>query len=195
MFDYDVIVNMYKILPILFFLLLTTPTKAEVFINEQDTYYSVPGSTKGQIIRNMERYAPFHKEKFYVPAFALPQISYNYSWVVNGGYCDVSEVEVHLNITYTYPQLEESPSSYVQEWWDELVERYVIHEEIHGDIAIQAAEKLEGKLLSVQEVNCDDIQEVVEQKVNYYVRQMNKKQDEYDRITNHGMDQQDFRGL
>jgi len=174
-------------------LLTASIANAEVIIKERNTYYTVPGTRKGEIIRNMERYAPFREEKFYVPAFMKPDLRYEYHWEKKGDRCAVTDVTIYLTITYKYPRLAQEPAaSYIKEWWESLMQEYKIHEELHGEIAIEGAHKLEKALLRLDDMNCESAKETIAKTARYFNRQTQKKQEEYDRITNHGMTQDEY---
>lgn len=184
---------MRKFIALLFLLLLTSPADANVIVSVQTEYYGVPGKTKSELLRNMEAYAPERMGDYFVPAFTLPQVSYSYRWRQKDGRCSMSDVKIHLNLVYRYPRLAETPSSdYVQQWWDDLVNRYIIHEEIHGDIAIQGAHEMERELLSMEDMECGVIQQEVENRAEFLMREINRDQQDYDRVTRHGMQQENY---
>lgn len=184
---------MKKLLLIILVLIVPSTAMAEVVITVQKEYYAVPGTTKHELLRNMEAYAPERKGDYYVPAFTLPQIQYRYELKGQNGRCYVSRVEIHLNLVYRYPKLAQTPTSdYVKRWWDELVQRYVIHEEIHGEIAINGAHEMERELLSLDDLNCDVAHQEVENRAAFLAREMQRDQEDYDRQTRHGMQQENY---
>lgn len=174
-------------------LLLSAPVFAEVVLKEKVDYYPVNGTGKKEIIKNLKKDSPYKKGKDYYPAFTQTDIRYKYSWAQKNGRCQVTQVKVFLTLTYVYPRLARAQSNSVQQWWEKKIARFVIHENIHGDISKRSAYELDRKLRGMKDINCSNAKSVISARAKYIVRQMKKEQAEYDRITNHGIEQHKYR--
>lgn len=173
---------------------LSLPAQAEVIIIEQEEYYSVNGIGKREILQDMERRAPFKMGNDTYPAYTQTDIKYNYSWENRAGTCNVTDVKVYLNLTYVYPKLVRLQSGSIKWWWKDTMKKYVIHEKIHGDISKRWAHKLDRELRALKELNCGTAKQTIATRAQYIVRKMREKQEEYDRITQHGRLQHKYQG-
>lgn len=177
---------MKRLIISIIFCLLSSPAFAEVILTEQTEYYPVMGQTKNEIIKSMKRRSPYKKGNDYFPAYTQTDIKYEYAWANEGGRCAVYKVKVYLNLTYVYPKLVGSHASNVRWWWRDLMKKYIIHEELHGDISKRSAYNLDRELRSLKSIKCSTAKQTIASRAQYIVRQMKKNQKEYDRITEHG---------
>jgi|GEM_PF-2070113 len=176
-------------------LLGTTTAYAEVKVTVQKEYYDVPGRRKDEIIRSMEKHAPYRKGKFFVPAFIQPKLRYKFSLKQKDGRCAVDEVIVHLDIVYKYPRLSEKPANkYASDWWSRQINGLITHEEVHGDIAIRGAHRFEKKLLSLDNMNCATAKQHVMDTANTFNQLTITEQKDYDSKTKHGIRQFLYKG-
>lgn len=173
--------------------LTAAPALAEVLLTEKVEYYTVSGTGKKQITASLKKHAPHKKGKDYFPAYTQTDIKYNYTWGKVSGRCAVKKVTVKLNLTYVYPRLTTPQTGPVQKWWDDKIKRFVIHENIHGDISKRSAYELDRKLRKLRNLNCSSAKSVIASKAKYIVNQMKREQKEYDRITKHGINQHKYR--
>lgn len=176
-------------------LLYASAAAGEVKIEVQKEYYDVPGARKDQIIRNMEKHAPYRMGKFFVPAFVQPKLNYKFRLKKENGYCAVDDVIVYLHIIYKYPRLSEKPANkYASDWWNRQINGLITHEEIHGDIAIRGAHRLEQELLSLDNLNCEKAKQQVMETANRFHELTSTEQKDYDSKTKHGIRQFLYKG-
>jgi len=192
--DARVTIYMKHILIIISTMLLSIPAWAEVIIIEQDDFYSVNGVGKREILQDMERRAPYKKGNDTYPAYTQTDIKYNYSWENRAGRCNVTDVKVYLTLTYVYPKLVRLQSGSVKWWWKDTMKKYVTHEQIHGDISKRWAHELDRELRALKDLNCGTAKQTIATRAQYIIRQMRKKQEEYDRVTKHGRLQHKYQG-
>ena len=188
-----IIQNTQRLLLVVVILLFATPAIAKVLLTEKVEYYSVSGTGKKEITSNLKKHSPHKKGKDYFPAYTQTDIKYEYSWGKKGNRCIVKKVTVRLTLTYVYPRLTSAQSSTVQKWWDDKIKRFVVHENIHGDISKRSAYELDRKLRGLKDLNCKSAKSVIGARAKYIIRQMKKEQKEYDRITQHGIKQHKYR--
>jgi len=178
-----------RLLPLLaLLLLLAVPAAAEVTVSTSEEHYTVQGQTMGQIL------AYYRQREDKYAAYARPHFKYNYTWRQRGDLCNVTEAKVHLHILYVYPRLANSTGKYTGQWWNNMVKQLAVHEHIHGDIAKDAAHKLDKELLKVHDVPCSTIKSVVAARAGRVFQDHQRQQQEYDRLTEHGLKQERYRG-
>lgn len=185
---------MRHILLIIFFLLSTSPSWAEVVLTVTTEHYSVLGTTKTTIMRHMQRRSPYKQGQSFVPAYTGTDMSYRYVMIQKGDRCSMQEVKVFLNLTYMYPKLAQHQSSSIRWWWRDIIKEYTIHEEIHGAISTRWAHELDRELRSLKDLPCSSAKEIVETRAKTIYDKMRDEQESYDRITNHGQQQYKYKG-
>ncbi|MEF2230705.1 MAG: DUF922 domain-containing protein [Pseudodesulfovibrio sp.] len=178
-----------RLLPLLaLLLLLPAPAPAEVTVSTSEDHYIVEGSTMAQIL------AYYRQREDKYTAYARPHFKYSYTWLQQGGACTVTEVKVHLHILYIYPRLANPTGKFTAHWWDVTLKQLARHEHIHGDISRDAANELEREILTVRGVPCSTIKSVVAARASRVLQDHRRRQQEYDRITEHGLKQERYRG-
>jgi predicted secreted Zn-dependent protease len=169
-------------------LFLAAPAQAEVTVSTSEERYIVEGTTRAQIARFYKQ-----REEEY-SAYAQPAFKYSFTWVKQGDYCAITDVKVHLHITYMYPRLANSTGKHTQEWWDDQLEKLAIHEKIHGRIARESARELERELLKLKDLTCSNVKNAVSNRANFIFRKHKRRQEDYDRLTEHGLKQERYKG-
>ncbi|MDC0335515.1 DUF922 domain-containing Zn-dependent protease [Pseudodesulfovibrio sp.] len=186
---------MYRVLTALLLLVLSTPCFAEVTVTTGTKYFSVSGKRQSEITANLKANALYKVKDEPAPAFTQSEIKYKYSWRSQNGRCTITKVVINLNLTYTYPKLVNKTDKNTLLWWDAKLMRFEEHELIHGDISKKYATMLDKELKKIKDLDCTTMKEVVKSRVNYVMRKMRAKQEEYDRITDHGRKQEKHRGI
>jgi len=101
---------------------------------------------------------------------------------------------VHQHITYMYPRLANSTGKITHKWWDDQLVKLAIHEKIHGRIAKESARELEGELLKLKDLTCSNVKNAVSNRANFIFRKHKRRQEDYDRLTEHGLKQERYKG-
>ncbi|WP_300138843.1 DUF922 domain-containing protein [Pseudodesulfovibrio sp.] len=182
---------MRRLTPLLALLaLLLTPVRAGagVTVSTSEDHYVVEGSTRAQISRF------YQQRETRSAASARPSFKYSYTWRQQGGMCTVTDVKVHLHLLYTYPRLASATGRRTAQWWNDTLKQLTIHERIHGDIARDAAKELERELLRIRDVPCSAIKEKVKYRAERVFQDHQRRQEDYDRLTEHGLKQERHRG-
>lgn len=176
------------------FLLLSSPANAEVILNVVTQHYSLIGTTKQDIMRNMQRHSPYKQGSSFVPAYTGTEMKFSYTLEQRGSLCSVKDPKVFLNLTYMYPKLAQHQTSGIRWWWRDIIKAYTIHEEIHGDISIRWAHELDRVLRSIKDIACPSAQEVIKTKAEQVYTSMRNEQEAYDEVTRHGLQQHKYHG-
>ena len=169
-------------------LCLAAPALAEVTVSTSEERYVVEGATRAQIARFYRQ-----REEEY-SAYAQPTFKLTYNWTKQGNFCAITDVKIHLHITYMYPRLINSTGKSTQQWWDEQLEKLAVHERIHGKIARESAHELEREILKLKDLTCSNVKNAVSNRANFVLRKHKRRQEDYDRLTEHGLQQERYRG-
>ena len=169
-------------------LLLSAPALAEVTVSTSEDHYIVEGQTMGKIL------SAFQKRENNSAAYARPKFKYSYVWQQRGDLCSVTETKIHLHILYTYPRLANETGKYTAQWWENTLKKLAVHEHVHGDIAKDSAYELERELLKIRKVPCSSIKSVVAARAKRVFQDHRRRQEEYDRVTEHGLKQERYKG-
>lgn len=167
-----------------FILLFTTPCAAEIIVTERDAYFTISGRTQSELLRSIQANSPRRGKKNFALAQMRPKISYSIERAKHGDRCGVDSITIHLDITYLYPRPSNELNKRTKDWFDDFSEELIEHEQTHGIIAKRFADKIEREVNGMNDLNCSTMTQVVHDRVNYLIRKMNDKQDEYDRLEN-----------
>jgi len=175
--------------------LFATAAFAEVKVTVHKEYYDVPGTRKDEILENMKKHAPYKEDKFFVPAYIHPKLTYKFLLTKINGRCRVKDAIVQLEIFYKYPRLTQEPANkYARDWWTRQINGLITHEEIHGEIAIRGAHRVEEAILAMDNLDCATAKQDVMAVANRLNYQSNDEQAQYDIKTMHGLRQFLYKG-
>jgi len=178
-----------------FFLLTAAPCLADVVKTETVKYYMVTGKGKKEIVRSMKRNSPIKQKGRTFQGNTSSQIKYKFTWIRKNGVCTINKVTVRIHITYLYPKLAQQTSKAIRQWWDTYMERLTEHELVHGEIALESAHVLDRALNTLKTPNCDNVEKRVKNKFDSIMQKYKKKQKDYDKLTEHGIHQERFKGI
>lgn len=128
---------------------LMTPADAKVIIKERTKYYSVSGRDGKSLFRSIRQRGPKHRMTGHAIATTLTSIKVrNMKFGIRGRNCVVKDLNVFVDITYTYPRWRDRnrAKANVRSAWDAFDARVKRHEETHGRISREYARSLEKKL-------------------------------------------------
>ncbi|WP_319467354.1 DUF922 domain-containing Zn-dependent protease [uncultured Pseudodesulfovibrio sp.] len=177
------------------FLLTAAPCLADVVKTETVKYYMVSGKGKKEIVRSMRRNSPIKEKGRTFQGNTSSQIKYKFTWIRKNGVCTINKVTVRIHITYLYPKLAQQTSKAIRQWWDTYMDRLTEHELVHGEIALESAHVLDHALNTLKTPNCDNVEKRVKNKFDSIMQKYKKKQRDYDKLTNHGINQERFKGI
>ncbi len=173
---------MKRLLIFLALILFATPCLAEVIVTKQEEYFAVTGSTPKQIMLSIQKNSPRSGKKTFDLAQTRSEFRYQYKGVQKGSRCNVNEVTISLNLTYVYPRLAVTPKDKsTRRWWAKELASYEKHEETHGDISIELANKMHREIQRMDDLNCATREAEIKRRVKYYSRQATKKHEAFDR--------------
>ncbi|MEM7214773.1 MAG: DUF922 domain-containing protein [Pseudomonadota bacterium] len=123
---------------------------SKVILKEQITYYNVKGRTGREIFKSMIENGPQLGGR---RGHALATTEYNYDVQnidveIRNGRCIPVELDVHLNVTYTYPRWvgNNAAKGTTQRAWKRFNKSVIWHEKQHVKIAMEYAKDYEKAL-------------------------------------------------
>ena len=125
---------------------MAAPAHAGAKTTIRTSYYSISGKTGMDLFRDMNRKGPRHA--FMKKAMAQTQYRTTprgkMSW--SNGICAVKGGGYALDLTYVYPKPESRLSGRLAANWRAFMADTYRHEKVHGRMAIEMANKLDGTL-------------------------------------------------
>lgn len=67
------------------------------------------------------------------------------------------------------------------------------HELVHGEIALESAHELDHALSNLKNLNCDNVKKRVKDKFDSIMQEFRKRQQDYDKLTKHGVEQERYK--
>jgi predicted secreted Zn-dependent protease len=167
-------------------------TRHEGIILQIDTtYYTVRGSTVDDLRSQVKTLGPQKGGKRF-DAGTEYQIRWRNRSVTANGICRFDSVVVHLNVKFIYPrwQIPPSASERLVNTWRRYFTKLLEHENGHLDLALAGCREILQAIKQIQpEITCRAIEEKAESIAEAIVARVQKKQLEYDRVTDHGTTQ------
>jgi len=171
-------------------LLLACPALADVVRTVSTEYYIVDGTDPASIVADLKHNSPVNEGSTLYQANTRTEIRTRYKIEQRGGTCRIKNVVVDLHLTYLYPKLKHSVDFKTRKWWKKFSTQLEIHERIHGDISTKAAHRLSDTLERIPPGDCRGFKSAIKAKARRILQQMNKDQEDYDRLTQHGFKQE-----
>lgn len=176
------------------FLSLTSPSLAEVITTTSTEYYPVLGNTKNEIMKDIKKKSTKVVGKRITVAHQQASIKYKFSWKKQKGKCSVTKTTIKLHITYRFPKLAQTPNLDTRLWWRKFIKNLEKHEFIHGSISKKGAAKIDKELRSTKINDCNNIKEIVEARFQVLAKRLSDEQAAYDKLTDHGIKQERYKG-
>ena len=141
-------------------LLLVGPINARVIVKEQTKFYNVYAKDGKQLHRKLGRRGPWRMRRKH--AIASTTRSYdirNVKFAVRGKQCIVTNVDVHMSLTYYYPKWinKKKGSKKLQKLWAKFSKELTRHERTHGKFFKESMRLVEREILGAKEkvsTNC-----------------------------------------
>jgi len=174
--------------------MVSTPALADVVKTVSTEYYIVQGTDIRTIYNNLKKNSPLNEGSKTFQAHTRTNIRYNFKWQKRNGSCTLKEATIYLHLTYLYPKLAHSVDYKTRKWWKEFYGKLELHELIHGDISTRAAHELDDALKGFGSSDCINFKANVKKRARRILDKMNKAQKDYDKLTEHGLKQERYKG-
>lgn len=167
-------------------------TRQEGIVVQIDTtYYTVRGGSVENLRSQVKTLGPQKGGKRY-DAGTEYQIRWRYRSVTANGICRFDSAVVLLNVKFIYPRWEIPPSASERlvQTWKRYYTNLLRHEDGHLDLALTGSRELLQAIKEIlPEITCRSIEAKADSFAEAIVASVQKKQVEYDRITDHGATQ------
>jgi len=155
---------------------------------EKTTFYDISAQTTEELNQQMQTLGP--EQSSTERAYAMANYSINWSLPLktNDGGC--TETEVETKIEYIMPRWTnyEEASLEMQQKWDNYYALLLKHEETHGKIVKEEAEKYFEEIKNIKNyTSCQDFDDKVYPIHEKYLLKIGELNDNYDNETNHGV--------
>ncbi len=133
-------------------LISAVPAAAEIKVKTSTSYYSISGTDGKALNASMLSGGAKRISLSHAVAATETEIKFGEPRIaVRDGKCIVEDVDVYLEIHYTYPKWVNRgrASRLMRERWDSFLGELVRHEKNHGAIALAGAKALEQELLKM----------------------------------------------
>ncbi|NDV19031.1 DUF922 domain-containing protein [Pseudodesulfovibrio sp. JC047] len=182
---------MRRLMLVLFILLFGVSTAcADVVKTVSTEYYPVDGHDPKNIFDNLKHHSPLNEGSSTYQAHTRTDLRYSFKWRHRGKQCSPEQVTVYLHLTYLYPKLIHSVDYATRKWWKKFMIKLEEHELIHGEISIKAAHELDDVLEAFPPTDCASFKEVVKRRATRILDRMKRDQQDYDKLTQHGLKQE-----
>ncbi len=173
-------------------LFASTLCSAEIILREIYTHYSIEPLSVLQIKQELRNKSPVSREHKLFHGGTEWKLTPKFGVRVMGNMCQIFDVSVKLEGTYTLPKMTNrvSASDITQTTFDQYYESLLLHEKGHQALWLEAGEKIE-KLLTTfpEEYHCNPLARKAKQAVANVVLEYQKKNRTYDKTTGHGKTQ------
>jgi predicted secreted Zn-dependent protease len=128
-------------------------------------------------------------------AHTFGRVRYRFETERRDGMCRVTTFRAQCDAKIRLPRwydVDKAPKE-LQDWWKKAYEGLREHEFVHADICLQVARDTEWAARKIQPKQfCGSLSEEVERAADSVIASMDRRQREYDRITDHGRKQERY---
>ncbi len=176
-------------LSILLFYLIALPLSSEPEVNEITKTYDVKSNSIRNLLNTINHASPIKQNGLVYHGYTSTRVKWNYWWKQRRGYCKINRVKIKVTISYTLPELN-TDSNDVKQVWAKYYPALLLHENGHGQIAIDAAKEIETKLLQLPgSHSCEQLSEQANASAKRILELAKPKHQDYDQKTEHGKTQ------
>ncbi|MCY0967279.1 DUF922 domain-containing Zn-dependent protease [Parathalassolituus penaei] len=154
-------------------------------MSESFVYYDVEPSGVNDLLAEINRRSPITEDDHVYHGHTGSRVDWRFWWRDQGSYCQITQVEVNVTVTFTMPRLR-SNNSDVLDIWHAWYPQLLQHEELHRDIALEAARDIELQLPSFSAATCSDLAADANQWAQQRIADMRQQNRDYDDETRHG---------
>ena len=155
-------------------------------------YYWVSGRTASEIRNDLNRKTPIRQDGKKYDAHTDWFVKWNFWWNESSGLCTIKKVETRVDVQYVLPKLNRSgsiPSSLKQKW-ETYKKAFLHHENGHKDMGVRAAREIEKEIRNMApRRTCKQLEIDANRLGDKIVKKYKDVEREYDRKTNHGMNE------
>ena len=166
-------------------------------VNTNFSYYDVYFGNGKSLLAALDDATPITQSGIKYHGHTKWNIKWRYKWSKTLGGCRIDSVNTDLDILYTMPRIgrQNIPIENYKNAFNNFYKSLMIHEQGHGNMGLLAAKAIEKELLrSAPSSDCKMVDTAVSRIANGIISVYRLKDNEYDRITNHGKTQWLYKG-
>lgn len=157
----------------------------QVVVNSTTDYYTFQATTIREIQTHLNTQGPNVLGGEHSIAVTSYEFQVSWDWLQTGATCVVDDVEVLLNLDYTYPRWEPvgSPLPMVYDEWDRFIQHVIAHEETHGQIALGCANEIAAQIGALPAMAaCGDLETALNGVIEQVYQTCAERQEAYDAV-------------
>lgn len=149
-------------------------------------YYDVKGASARDLSEQLRRKGPRG-----FAAYTAWNVKWDYSSARDGKGCRVTRASTSVAVEYTMPRWQPPANAdrATRQSWERFIKALKAHEDGHRDIGIGAARAIENVVGNLTRVPCDELSRKASEAAKKILYDARKKEAEYDRRTQHGVQQ------
>ena len=165
---------------------------AEPVMTEKYDYYEITGNDEKELRRQMGQNGTRWNDGKTYDSVTSWDINWDYGYDSAPQGCKVDSFRIILKITFRYPKwvrTDNAPQPLVAKW-DDYMNKLVMHENGHRDMAVEAAAKISRDVAELPTArSCADLDREVRALGLEIAAKLNSDEKEYDTTTKHGSTQ------
>jgi predicted secreted Zn-dependent protease len=184
--------NQITIFILAVFTLIAMPIRAvsAPVVDVKKDYYWVSGRTARDIRNDLNMKTPVREDGMKYDARTDWFVKWTFWWNESSSLCTIIKVETRADIHYVLPKLRRSgwiPNSLKQKW-ESYMKALLHHENEHKDLGVRAAREIEKEIGNMAARRACKQLEIDANRLGHKImKKFNDLEREYDRKTNHGM--------
>ncbi len=164
-------------------------------VNEQYEYYDVRGGDEKTLRCEMSKNGCRWNDGKKYDSVTTWRIKWHYDYDRGPQTCSAESFKATIDIIFRYPKWvrdDGAPQSLVNKW-DGYMKNLVMHENVHRDMAVRAAEELSCAVAALPPASsCAELDRNVRALYSEQMRKLSADERKYDEATNHGLTQGAF---
>lgn len=158
-------------------------------VTERYEYYDIHGSCENDLLRELRRKGVAWEDGKRYESVTNWHVKWNYGHTAGAQTCSADSFQVAVDIVFRYPnwtRTEDAPPT-LAEKWDAYMQRLIMHENEHRDMAVEAAAELSRAVSEMSPAQtCVELDQAVRALSYSRMNKLNDDERHYDEATNHG---------
>jgi predicted secreted Zn-dependent protease len=161
-------------------------------VTEQYEYYDVRGDSEKALRCEMSKNGCKWSDGKKYDSVTTWRVKWHYDSDCGPQTCNAESFQATIEIIFRYPKWvrdDNAPQSLVDKW-DSYMKNLVMHENMHRDMAVEAAEKLSCSVAALPPASsCAELDRRVRALYREQMQKLSEDERKYDDVTNHGLTQ------
>ena len=174
---------------VLFILLISSSAYTKPVIKTLFSFYDIFPTSKHDLSREIQKRSSVEMDDQIFAAHTLWHVKWEFKWQRKNGLCTITSVKTFLRVIYIMPQIakDHKASKAIRQSFANYYKSLWAHEKNHMKSGLYAARDIEKELLKLGSYKSyARLDEIANKTVNKIIKKYNKRDEEYDKKTNHG---------